>query len=59
MVLVCAGGCALALGQNARALAFLAFAGGFATPLLLSTGQGSHVLAEGRNGERIGAKLVR
>lgn len=43
MVLVCAGGCALALGQNARALAFLAFAGGFATPLLLSTGQGSHV----------------
>ena len=43
MVLVCTGGCALALGQNARALAFLAFAGGFATPLLLSTGQGSHV----------------
>lgn len=43
MVLVCAGGCALALLQNARALAFIAFAGGFAAPLLLSTGDGSHV----------------
>jgi uncharacterized membrane protein len=43
MVLVCAASCALALLQNARALAFAAFAGGFATPLLLSTGGGSHV----------------
>lgn len=43
MVLVCALSCALALLQNARALAFVAFAGGFATPLLLSTGAGSHV----------------
>jgi uncharacterized membrane protein len=43
MVLVCAGGCALALLQNSRALAFMAFAGGFAAPLLLSTGGGSHV----------------
>ena len=43
MVLVCALSCALALLQNARALAFAAFAGGFATPLLLSTGGGSHV----------------
>ena len=43
MVLVCAFSCALALLQNARALAFAAFAGGFAVPLLLSTGGGSHV----------------
>ncbi|MDR0274354.1 MAG: DUF2339 domain-containing protein [Burkholderiaceae bacterium] len=43
MVLVCAFSCALALLQNARALAFAAFAGGFAAPLLLSTGGGSHV----------------
>ena len=44
MVLVCALSCALALLQNARGLAFAAFAGGFATPLLLSTGGGSHVV---------------
>lgn len=44
MVLVCAAGCTLALLQNARSLAFLAFAGGFATPILLSTGGGSHVV---------------
>lgn len=43
MVLVCAASCLLALLQNARSLAFAAFAGGFATPLLLSTGEGSHV----------------
>ncbi|MFT4196286.1 DUF2339 domain-containing protein, partial [Ottowia sp.] len=43
MGLVCAFSCALALLQNARALAFMAFAGGFATPLLLSSGGGSHV----------------
>ena len=43
MVAVCAFSCALALLQNARALAFIAFAGGFAAPLLLSTGGGSHV----------------
>ena len=43
MVAVCALSCALALLQNARSLAFAAFAGGFATPLLLSTGGGSHV----------------
>lgn len=47
MVLVCALGCALALLQNARSLASAAFAGGFATPLLLSTGSGSHVLLFG------------
>ncbi|MES2943017.1 MAG: DUF2339 domain-containing protein [Pseudomonadota bacterium] len=43
MLLVCALSCALALLQDSRALAVAAFAGGFATPILLSTGQGSHV----------------
>lgn len=43
MLLVCALSCALALLQDSRALAVAAFAGGFATPILLSNGQGSHV----------------
>jgi uncharacterized membrane protein len=43
MIVVCALSCALALLQNSRALAIVAFAGGFAVPILLSTGQGSHV----------------
>ncbi len=43
MIIVCALSCALALLQNSRALAVAAFAGGFAVPILLSTGQGSHV----------------
>jgi uncharacterized membrane protein len=43
MVVVCGLSCALALLQNSRALAVAAFAGGFAVPILLSTGQGSHV----------------
>ncbi len=43
MIIVCALSCALALLQNSRALAIAAFAGGFAVPILLSTGQGSHV----------------
>ena len=43
MIVVCAASCALALLQDSRALAVAAFAGGFAAPLLLSTGQGSHV----------------
>lgn len=43
MIVVCALSCALALLQNSSALAVAAFAGGFAVPLLLSTGQGSHV----------------
>ena len=43
MILVCGFSCALALLQNSRALAVAAFAGGFAVPILLSTGQGSHV----------------
>ena len=43
MTVVCALSCALALVQNSRALAVVAFAGGFAVPVLLSTGQGSHI----------------
>ena len=43
MIVVCALSCVLALLQNAPALAVAAFAGGFAVPVLLSTGQGSHV----------------
>jgi uncharacterized membrane protein len=43
MIVVCALSCALALLQNARVLAVAAFAGGFAVPVLLSTGQGNHV----------------
>ncbi|MFN4117794.1 DUF2339 domain-containing protein [Acidovorax sp.] len=43
MIAVCAASCALALLQNSRSLAVAAFAGGFAAPILLSTGQGSHV----------------
>jgi uncharacterized membrane protein len=40
MILVCALGCALALVQSSQALAVTAFAGGYATPLLLSDGGG-------------------
>jgi len=43
MIAVCAASCALALLQDSRSLAVAAFAGGFAAPILLSTGQGSHV----------------
>jgi uncharacterized membrane protein len=43
MVLICALSCALALLQDGRSLAVVAFLGGFATPVLLSTGGGSHV----------------
>ncbi|MFI8618915.1 DUF2339 domain-containing protein [Acidovorax sp. NPDC077693] len=43
MIAVCATSCALALLQDSRSLAVAAFAGGFAAPILLSTGQGSHV----------------
>lgn len=43
MLAVCAMSCALALLQNSRSLAVAAFAGGFAVPLLLSNGQGSHI----------------
>ena len=43
MIAVCILSCALALLQNSRALAMAAFAGGFAVPILLSTGSGSHI----------------
>lgn len=43
MIAVCVASCALALLQDSRSLAVAAFAGGFAAPILLSTGQGSHV----------------
>lgn len=40
MVIVCGLGCTLALLQNSQPMAVASFAGGFAVPLLLSTGQG-------------------
>ena len=43
MVSVCALSTAIALLQNARALAVIGFAGGFFAPILASTGEGSHV----------------
>lgn len=43
MALVCAFSAAIAVAQNAQAMAFIGFAGAFAAPLLVSTGQGSHV----------------
>ena len=44
MIVVCALGCALALYQNAQSLAVASFLGGFAVPVLLSTGEGSSVV---------------
>lgn len=44
MIVVCALACALALLQNAQSLAVAAFLGGFAVPVLLSTGEGSSVV---------------
>ena len=43
LLTICAAGCVLALMQDARSLALLAFAGGYAAPLLLSEGGGNHV----------------
>lgn len=43
MALVCALSTAIALMQNAQAMAWVGFAGAFAVPILLSTGQGDHV----------------
>ncbi|HWW05849.1 DUF2339 domain-containing protein [Collimonas sp.] len=43
MIVVCALSCALALLQNSRGLAVAAFAGGFAVPLLISTGSNNSV----------------
>jgi uncharacterized membrane protein len=44
MVAVCALSTAIALLQNAKALAVIGFAGGFLAPVLMSTGQGNHVV---------------
>jgi uncharacterized membrane protein len=41
--LVCAFAAVIAVAQNAPAMAFIGFAGGFAAPILVSTGQGNHV----------------
>jgi uncharacterized membrane protein len=41
--LICAFSTAIALLQNAMPMAFIGFAGAFAAPILLSTGQGDHV----------------
>lgn len=41
--LICLFSAAIALALNAQALAFIGFAGGFAAPVLVSTGQGDHV----------------
>ncbi len=43
MALVCALSTLLALLANAQSLALVGFAGAFATPILISTGQGNHV----------------
>jgi uncharacterized membrane protein len=41
--LVCAFAAVIAVAQNAAVMAFIGFAGGFAAPILVSTGQGNHV----------------
>lgn len=41
--LICAFSAVIALAQNAPSMAFIGFAGGFAAPVLVSTGQGNHV----------------
>ncbi len=41
--LICAFASVIALAQNAMVMAVIGFAGGFAAPILLSTGDGSHV----------------
>ncbi len=43
IILVCAAGCLLALLQNSQALAVMSLAGGFAAPVLLSTGSGDYI----------------
>lgn len=43
LALVCAFSAAIALAQNSMAMAFIGFAGGFAAPLLVSSGSGNHV----------------
>lgn len=44
MVAICTLSTAIALLQNAKALAVIGFAGGFLAPILMSTGQGNHVV---------------
>ena len=41
--LICAFAAVIAVAQNAMPMAFIGFAGGFAAPILVSTGQGNHV----------------
>lgn len=41
--LICAFSAVIAMAQNALPMAFIGFAGGFAAPILVSTGQGNHV----------------
>jgi uncharacterized membrane protein len=41
--LICLFSAVIALAQNAQTLAFIGFAGAFAAPILVSTGQGNHV----------------
>ncbi|RYX88760.1 MAG: DUF2339 domain-containing protein [Comamonadaceae bacterium] len=41
--LICAFSAVIAVLQNAQAMALIGFAGGFAAPILVSTGQGNHV----------------
>ncbi|MDR7307618.1 DUF2339 domain-containing protein [Rhodoferax saidenbachensis] len=43
LALVCVFSTAIALMQNAMPMAFIGFAGAFAAPILVSTGQGNHV----------------
>jgi uncharacterized membrane protein len=43
LALICVLSTAIALLQNALPMAFIGFAGAFAAPLLVSTGQGNHV----------------
>lgn len=43
LALVCAFSAVIAVAQNSQAMAVIGFAGGYAAPLLVSTGQGSHV----------------
>jgi uncharacterized membrane protein len=41
--LICAFSAVIAIAQNAQAMALIGFAGGFAAPILVSTGQGNYV----------------
>lgn len=43
LAVICALSAFIAVAQNTQAMAFIGFAGAFAAPLLVSTGQGSHV----------------